>query len=587
MQTFGAGRDRLGRWVADDARHGGTILALIADPTERKYGSVWKPAIRSYRLLACYVSPRALDRVSLMMKYSFLTVWVATALSYSLVGVAAAQTLSVAGDGRANLQGIWMAVNRAAYDLEDHPARHDMPAGRSVVDGGTIPYQPWAAEQRQANFETRATADPLESCFLPGVPRVMALEHPFHIFQTDEHVAITFGWQQVYRLVYIDTEPPLYAGVESWMGNSRGRWEDDVLVVTVTDQNDRTWLDAAGNFHSNAMHVTERYSLRDADTIDYEATIDDPEVFTRPWALRLVLKRQTQLDRILEYQCQAEKEEANGDFERDERTWYPAPIPADNVPFDADAGGQLPVLASLPDVPRLADGSPDISGYYLADAGGANYGLEARESDDLMPPSRGQVIDPADGTLPYRAWARAEQIDRGFPHRGYDDPTAHCFVAGVPRSTYVPAPFYVLQPEGHVVLLHERMSWRQVFLDGRGFLPDPIRLWQGHSVGRWDGDTLVVESRNFNGKAWLNEFGDVVTHAQTVVETFTPVAPNQVIYRAMVADPIAYTRPWTIEMPLNRSDDELLEVACLEDNRDLQHLREVRDEFRATQRQGD
>lgn len=522
-----------------------------------------------------------------MMKYSFLTVWVATALSYSLVGVAAAQTLSLAGDGRANLQGIWMAVNRAEYDLEDHPARHDMPAGRSVVDGGTIPYQPWAAEQRRVNFETRATADPLESCFLPGVPRVMALEHPFHIFQTDEHVAITFGWQQVYRLVYIDTEPPLYAGVESWMGNSRGRWEDDVLVVTVTDQNDRTWLDAAGNFHSNAMHVTERYSLRDADTIDYEATIDDPEVFTRPWALRLVLKRQTQLDRILEYQCQAEKEEANGDFERDERTWYPAPIPADNVPFDADAGGQLPVLASLPDVPRLADGSPDISGYYLADAGGANYGLEARESDDLMPPSRGQVIDPADGTLPYRAWARAEQIDRGFPHRGYDDPTAHCFVAGVPRSTYVPAPFYVLQPEGHVVLLHERMSWRQVFLDGRGFLPDPIRLWQGHSVGRWDGDTLVVESRNFNGKAWLNEFGDVVTHAQTVVETFTPVAPNQVIYRATVADPIAYTRPWTIEMPLNRSDDELLEVACLEDNRDLQHLREVRDEFRATQRQGD
>ena len=522
-----------------------------------------------------------------MTTHRFLGFWVATAVSHLLVGVAAAQTLPHAGDGRANLQGIWMAVNRAAYDLEDHPARHDMPAGRSVVDGGAIPYQPWAAEQRRVNFETRATADPLKSCFLPGVPRVMALEHPFHIFQTDGHVAITFEWQQVYRLVYIDTEPPRYAGVEAWMGNSRGRWEDGVLVVTVTDQNDRTWLDAAGNFHSNAMHVTERYSLRDADTIDYEATIDDPEVFTRPWTLRLVLKRQTHLDRILEYQCQAEKEEANGDFERDERTWYPASIPSENVPFDADAGAQVPVPATPPDVPRRADGSPDISGYFQADAGGANYGLEARESDDLMPPSRGQVIDPADGTLPYQVWARAEQIDRGFPHRGYDDPTAHCFVAGVPRSTYVPAPFFVLQPEGHIVLLHERMSWRQVFLDGRDFLPDRIRLWQGHSVGRWDGDTLVVESRNFNGKAWLNEFGDVVTHAQTVVETFTPVAPNQVIYRATVSDPIAYTRPWTIEMPLDRSDDELLEVACLEDNRDLQLLKDVRDEFRATQSQGD
>ena len=507
----------------------------------------------------------------------------ATAMSYIVVGAASAQTLPRAQDGRPNLQGIWMAVNRAAYNLEDHVARHDMPAGRSVVGGGAIPYQAWAAKQRRANFENRAAADPLASCFLPGVPRVMALEFPFHIFQTEAHVAVTFEWQQVYRLIYIDSEPPRYAGVESWMGHSRGRWEDDVLVVEVTDQNDRTWLDAAGNFHSNAMHVIERYRLRDADTIDYEATIEDPQVFTRPWTLRLLLKRQTHMGRILEYQCQAEKAEANGDFERDERTWYPAPIQAGNVSFDAEAGSELPVPAPPPDVPRLADGSPDISGYFMADAGGANYGLERREREDLMPPSRGQVIDPGDGTLPYQAWARAERIDRVLPHRGYDDPTAHCFLAGVPRSNYVPAPFFVLQPQGHVVVLHERMSWRHIFLDGRDFLPDRIRLWQGHSVGRWDGDTLVVESRNFNGKAWLNEAGDVVSHAQTVVETFTPVGPNQVIYRATVTDPIAYTRPWTIEMPLDRSDDELLEVACLEDNGDLQHLKDVRDEYRAVQ----
>ena len=511
---------------------------------------------------------------------------VATTMSYLLVGVAAAQTLPGAQDGRPNLQGIWMAVNRASYNLEDHPARHDMLAGRSVVEGGAIPYQTWAAEQRRSNFENRATADPLVNCFLPGVPRVMALEYPFHIFQTDAHVAVTFEWQQVYRLIYIDTEPPRYAGVESWMGNSRGRWEDDVLVVEVTDQNDRTWLDAAGNFHSNAIRVIERYRLRDANTIEYEATIEDPQVFTRPWTLRLVLKRQTHLDRILEYQCQAEKEEANGEFERDERTWYPAPVPPENTPFDADAGSELPDPTTPSDVPRLADGSPDISGYFMADAGGANYGLEQREREDLMPPSRGQVIDPGDGTLPYQAWARAERIDRMLPHRGYDDPTAHCFLAGVPRSNYVPAPFFMLQPEGHVIVLHERMSWRQIFLDGRDFLPDRIRLWQGHSVGRWEGDTLVVESRNFNGKAWLNEAGDVVTHAQTVVEMFTPVAPNQVIYRATVSDPIAYTRPWTIEMPLDRSDDELLEVACLEDNGDLQHLKDVRDEYRAVQSQG-
>ena len=264
-----------------------------------------------------------------------------------VAGSVSAQTLPRTADGRPDLQGIWRAVNRASYDLEGHVARHDMPAGHSVVAGGSIPYQPWAAERKHENFASRATADPFASCYLPGVPRVMSLEFPFQIFQTDEHIAMTFEWQQTYRLIYTNGEPAMYAGIESWMGNSRGRWEDDVLVVEVTDQNDRTWLDAAGNFHSNAMRVTERYSLRDANTIDYEATIEDPDVFTRPWTMRLVFTRQTHLDRLLEYQCQAVKEEANGAFERDERTWYPAPIPAENEPFDFEAGADVP----LPETP--------------------------------------------------------------------------------------------------------------------------------------------------------------------------------------------------------------------------------------------
>ena len=142
-----------------------------------------------------------------------------------------------------------------------------------------------------------------------------------------------------------------------------------------------------------------------------------------------------------------------------------------------------------------------------------------------------------------------------------------------------------MQPPGYVVVLHERMAWRQIPLDGRAHLPDHMRLWQGDSVGRWDGDTLIVETRNLNGKAWLNEVGDVVTHAQTVVETFTPVGDGRMVYRATVRDPLAYTRPWTIEMPVNKQDEELLEVACLEDNNDLEHLRDVRDEYRASQGQ--
>ena len=187
--------------------------------------------------------------------------------------------------------------------------------------------------------------------------------------------------------------------------------------------------------------------------------------------------------------------------------------------------------------------------------------------------------------MPYQTWARAEREAREEPYRGYDDPTAHCFVAGIPRSHYVPQPVHILQPPGFVVVLFERMSWRHIALNPRPALPDHVRLWQGDSSGRWDGDTLVVESKNFNGKAWLNEVGDIVSHMQTVVERFTAVDEDTIIYRATVTDPIPYTRPWTIEVPMHRRADELLEVACHEDNADLEHLKHVRDDYRATQGQ--
>ena len=481
---------------------------------------------------------------------------------------ATAQTLPRTVDGKPDLQGIWQVQNRAADDLENL---------------ASIPYQPWALEQQRANFASRAAADPLGRCYLPGVPRIMYMEFPFHIFQTSEHVAITFEWSQVYRLIHSGGEPQLYPGIESWMGHSRGRWEDDVFVVEVTDHNDKTWLDAAGNFHSEELRLIERYRMVDASTIDYEITFEDPKVFTRPWTIRMPLRRRDDLDQIFEYPCQAVTEEASGAFEPDLRTWYPAAVPPGNAPFDAGAGGDLPALTTSADIPRLADGTPDLNGYYQNDAGGANYGLETRPQEFLTPASRGVVVDPPTGQLPYQTWARAERIDRELPHRAYEDPTAHCFVAGIPRSHYIPSPAYIVQTKDYVVVLFERMSWRQIALDGRAHLPEHTRLWMGDSIGRWDGDTLVVESRNFNGKAWLNEVGDVITHAQTVVETFTPVSADQVIYRATVSDPIAYTRPWTIEIPLMRRADELLEVACHEDNNDLQHLKDVRDEYRARQ----
>jgi hypothetical protein len=445
-----------------------------------------------------------------------------------------------------------------------------MPAGRSVVQGGEIPYQPWAAKKKLENFAARATADPLAECYMPGVPRIMYMEFPFQIFQTPNHVAMTFEWTQVYRLIYTDgSKSP--DGLEWWMGDSRGRWEGDTLVVNVSNHNDRTWFDMAGNFHSEALRVFERYTMLDADTIQYEATMEDAKVFTRPWTIRMPLHRHKNMDRVLEYQCRAELEEARGDFERDERTWYVAP------PSIAAA----PPAAATPPATPAPPAPVDLTGFYQADHGGANWGLEPHAAVDLTPPGRGVVIDPADKTLPYQAWARAERQSRDTPERGYDDPTAHCFLGGIPRSLYVPAPFQIIQTDDHVVFLHERMAWRTVYLNRRTHLPDHMRLWQGDSLGRWEGRTLVVESANFNGKMWLNEVGDVVSHAMRVVERFTPVDAKTINYEATVTDPVAYTRPWTIALPLVRQNSQLLEVACLEDNQDLQHLKDVRDAARA------
>lgn len=495
-----------------------------------------------------------------------------------------AQELPRTASGKPQLSGIWQVQNRAAVDILAHVASSGKPAGLSVVEGDFLPYRPQAQAQQLLNSSSSLSADPLNHCYLPGVPRIMYMEFPFEIVQSDAHIALTFEWQQVFRLIYINDEDSLYEGVESWMGHSRAHWEGDELVVRVKDFNDKTWLDAAGNFHSAAMVLTERYRMLDADTISYQVTIQDPEVFTRDVVLQMNLYRQKELDRVLEYQCQALKEEASGAFERDERTWYPAGILPEYESFKADAGIKLPLPPVAADIPRLADGTPDIGGYFIADAGGANYGLETSKGGFLLPQARGVVVDPADGNLPYQSWARAEKIDRGLPQRGYDDPTAHCFVAGIPRSHYVPSPFYIVQGPERIAVLHERMSWRQIDLQRSEHLPDNIRLWQGDSLGHWEGDTLVVDSRNFNGKAWLNEAGDVISHMAVVQESYTLVSADQIIYRATISDPIAFTRPWTIELPLNRMNDELLEVACLEDNNDLQHLKDVRDEFRANQR---
>ena len=257
-----------------------------------------------------------------------LTVAVGSAVVLRVTEPAAAQAptakpqLPRTADGKPNLQGVWQARSRASHGLEDHHASFGILPGRSVVEGGEIPYQDWAKKKRDENFATRLKADPLSNCYMPGVPRLMYMEYPFQIFQARDHVAMAFEFAQIFRLIYTNGSKPVQ-GIEFWMGDSRGRWEGDVLMVDVTNHNDRTWLDASGNFHSEALKVTERYTMRDADTIQYEATLTDPKVFTRPWKVTVPIYRNKDMDRVLEFQCNAEAEEANGAFPREPRTWYP------------------------------------------------------------------------------------------------------------------------------------------------------------------------------------------------------------------------------------------------------------------------
>jgi len=487
-------------------------------------------------------------------------------------------TIPRTADGKPNLAGIWQASGTASADLQDHSARYNMPAGRSVVVGGAeIPYQPWAAAKKAENFQDRQKADPLNQCYIPGVPRVMYLDFPFQIFQTPQAIAIAFEWSLDYRLIYTDgSKHP--ADLDGWMGDSRGRWDGDTLVVDVSNNNDKTWFDMAGDFHSDALHVVERYRMTDPDTILYEATIEDSKVFTKPWTIALALHRRKDRDRLFEYVCQAEAEEASGAFTREQRTWYPGsgPQPPDIALPTTPPAIRGPVNA-VTSIRRKPDGKPDLQGFYVPDAGGANYGLEKHAGDSLTPGGRGVIVDPPDGKLPMQPWAVQEHIDRNRTERGYDDPTAHCFPAGVPRSMYVPTSFQIVQTSDYVVFLHERVSWRIVPLDGRAHLPGAIRLWQGDSVGRWEGDTLVVESANFNGKTWLNETGEIVSYAERVVERFTPAAPDTISYEATVTDPVVYTRPWTIRFTLRREKFELTEAACHEEDHDLPHLKALKE----------
>jgi hypothetical protein len=228
-------------------------------------------------------------------------------------------------DGKPDLNGIWQAVNSANWDIQGHAAGPSpfpellgaigaVPPGQGVVEGNEIPYQPWAAAKKKENFEKRLApesfanvydrngGDPEARCYLPGVPRATYMPFPFQIVQTPKYILIAYEYAVASRTILMDSteESP----VESWMGWSRGRWEGETLVVDVTDFNENTWFDRAGNFHSDALHVVERYTPSSPYHLQYEATIEDPKVFTRPWKISMPLYRRMDKNvQIMEFKC--------------------------------------------------------------------------------------------------------------------------------------------------------------------------------------------------------------------------------------------------------------------------------------------
>src|SRR6266853_350086 len=208
-------------------------------------------------------------------------------------------------DGKPNFNGLWQVLNTANWNIQDHSGELGVPPGQGVVEVNESPYQPWALAKKQENYAKRATADLTESeCFLPGVPRATYMPYPFEIVQTPSSIAIRYEFAHAFRTVPMNGSPHPEGFPPTWMGDSRGRWEGDTLVVDANNFNDQTWFDRAGNFHSDALRLVERYTLTSPDHIFYEATMTDPKVFTRPWKMSMPLYRRAEKNvKLLEYEC--------------------------------------------------------------------------------------------------------------------------------------------------------------------------------------------------------------------------------------------------------------------------------------------
>jgi hypothetical protein len=236
----------------------------------------------------------------------------------SLIAMTAAIALAQTPAARPNLSGIWQALNTANWDLQTHGAQAGnvtalgavgtIPPGMGVVEGDTIPYLPAAAAKQKENNAKRWTDDPELKCYLPGVPRATYMPHPFQILHNGNNIMFLYQYAGAVR--NINMGKPTEAPTDSWMGWSNGRWEGNTLVIDVTGFNDQTWFDRAGNYHSDALHVVERYTPVDRNILNYEATIEDRNVFSRPWKISMPLYRNIEKNsQLLEFKCAEYAEE--------------------------------------------------------------------------------------------------------------------------------------------------------------------------------------------------------------------------------------------------------------------------------------
>jgi hypothetical protein len=214
-------------------------------------------------------------------------------------------------DGRPDLNGLWQALDGPNWNLEPHAADfgtapqlgaiNAVPPGVGFADG-PIPYRPDMLAQRNENYKNRMALDPEAKCYLPGVPRAMYVPQPFQIIQSPDYIMMVFQFGGAVRTIYMKDHKP--APAPSWMGWSNGHWEGEMLVIETTGLDDRSWFDRAGNFHSDELKVVERIQARSADTLTYEATVEDPKVFTRSWKINLPLYRRVEKNaQLMEFKC--------------------------------------------------------------------------------------------------------------------------------------------------------------------------------------------------------------------------------------------------------------------------------------------